>query len=357
MTPTLLLHGGAGSMTQMGDSRAQRYRAALRDAACLGAGLLDEGASALDVVEAVVARMEDVGIFNAGLGSCLTSEGAIEMDAAVMGGRDRLFGAVAGVSGVANPVRLARRVAEATRHCILATEGAAAFAREQGFAFRSDFPSADRIAQWERKKAQLGGESSADAAAHLAAMGGVLGGEGTTTIDAEAPVEPLAEGGAADEDGPPVVEDGGHDTVGAVALDGAGGVAAAVSTGGLWLKLPGRVGDSPLPGAGLWADDGLGAAVATGTGESILRVLLCKDVVDRLDTGPEAATRAGIDEVERRFGPGQAGVIAVHRDGRVGFAFDTRGMGRALWRLGMDEPAAAIWPGEAWDRPVPEPAS
>jgi len=354
MKPTILLHGGAGSMKKMGDERAGRYREALRDAAACGSARLESGASALDVVEAIVLQMEDSGAFNAGLGSCLTMEGGIEMDAAIMDGADGLFGGVAGVPGVANPVRLARLVAETTPHCLLASEGAASLARKHALAFRSDFPSQERIDQWRRKKERLGASASVDLSSHLAAMGGVLGaGDESTEGDVASPLGERGADALSSGDGPADV-DLGHDTVGAVALDASGRVAAAVSTGGLWLKLPGRIGDSPLPGAGLWADNALGAAVATGTGESILRVLLSKHVVDGLEAGPAEASRAGIELVEQRFGTGQAGVIAIHRDGRVGFSFHTRGMGRAVWRVGMGEPATAIWPGEAWDRPVTE---
>ncbi|HCP47559.1 MAG TPA: hypothetical protein DIU15_16075, partial [Deltaproteobacteria bacterium] len=285
MKPTILLHGGAGSMKKMGDVRAKRYRQSLRDAAALGMTMLSGGSSALDAVEASVVHMEDSGAFNAGLGSCLTAGGCIEMDAAVMDGAQRLFGGVAAVPGVANPVRLARLVAETTPHCLLAGEGAAALARQHGLVFRVDFPSQERLDEWRKKKQRLEASADNDLSSRLAAMGGVLGAsEEDRVVDAEPPVDGSQEGDGSEPQQRGDV-DLGHDTVGAVALDASGHVAAAVSTGGLWLKLPGRVGDSPLPGAGLWADDDVGAAVATGTGESILRALLSKEVVDRLNEG------------------------------------------------------------------------
>lgn len=262
IVPVLIIHGGAGAMRSLSESDERRYREGLREACSRGASLLEQGASALDAVTTAVTVMEDLGVFNAGLGSCLTSAGEIEMDAAVMRGSDRGFGAVAGIRGVANPVLVARKVMEETRYCILGAEGATKFAREQGFDFREGFPSESRLEDWRRKKASVLAKGAAESSG-LAALGGVLG---------VSPGHP----GAADE---------ASDTVGACALDRHGSLASAVSTGGLWLKRPGRIGDSPLPGAGLWALDGVGAAVSTGTGETILRTLLCKEVVDRMAGG------------------------------------------------------------------------
>jgi len=326
--PVLILHGGAGAMRKLEAGGEQRYREALRRACGEGAALLIAGQSALDAATAATRYMEDLGEFNAGLGACLTAAGEIEMDAAVMRGSDRGFGGVAGVRGVANPVLLARRVMEQTRHCLLGAEGAAEFAREQGLAFRDDFPSSERQQDWRRKKADFEARGGIDAGG-LTALGGVLGCSPEATA----------------------VRDEVGDTVGACALDAQGHLAATVSTGGLWLKRAGRIGDSPLPGAGLWAVDAVGAAVATGTGETILRMLLCKEAVDRMDAGAAAASQAAIDLLEERFGKGTAGLIAIDAAGRTGFAFNTGGMGRALWTPSMAEPAVAVWPQEPWDRP------
>jgi len=146
-----------------------------------------------------------------------------------------------------------------------------------------------------------------------------------------------------------VTEAGSHDTVGAVAVDAQGRVAAAVSTGGLWLKAPGRVGDSAVIGGGLYASDAHGgAAVATGIGERILRVTLCKDAVDRLAAGATAqeAASGAIAMITKQFGGDNAGVIVVDREGRIGAACDTRAMGRA-WARG-DEARVAVWRDEAF---------
>ncbi len=331
MRPVIILHGGAGAMKAMGGEREARYRAALRHACEVGGAVLRDGGSALDGVVAANVFMEDSGTFNAGLGSCLTAAGAVEMDAAVMNGTDLGIGAVTGISGVANPVLVARAVMERTPHCMLTAAGADAFAAEQGFPRRSDFPSAERRATWEQKKAELDSHGPwVTLADRLATLGGVAG------------VEPVPDSEAV----------GPGDTVGAVAMDAEGRLATAVTTGGIWMKQPGRIGDSPLPGAGLWAVDGAGASCATGTGEMIMKVLLCREVVDRMGDATSACA-AGLGRLAEQFGSGLAGVVAVDPEGRPGFAFHTAGMGRAVWRGGMDEPAVAVWPDEDWDRAVP----
>jgi beta-aspartyl-peptidase (threonine type) len=314
-------------MRSLSEGDERRYRDGLREACARGAAILEQGGHALDAVTSAIQTMEDLGVFNAGLGSCLTSAGEIEMDAAVMNGADRGFGAVAGIRGVANPILVARKVMEETRYCILGAEGATNFAREQGLDFREGFPSESRLEDWRRKKASVLAKGGVESGG-LAALGGVLG---ATSVQ-------------------PRPADEASDTVGACALDGRGGLASAVSTGGLWLKPPGRIGDSPLPGAGLWALDGRGAAVSTGTGETILRTLLCKEVVDRLAGGVQSACAEGIALLEEQFGAGMAGVIAIDARGRPGFALNTRGMGRALWTAEMSESAVAVWPEEDWDR-------
>ena len=332
MRPVIIVHGGAGGMAGMTPAREQRYRAALRSACAAGADILDAGGTALDAVTAANVWMEDSGAFNAGLGACLTSGATIEMDAAVMNGADRGFGAVAAISGVANPVLVARAVMERTPHCMLVAGGADNFAREQGFAVRRDFPSAERLATWEQKKAELDAHGPwGSLAERLATLGGVAG------------AEPVADSEAV----------GPGDTVGAVAMDASGHLAAGVTTGGIWMKQPGRVGDSPLPGSGLWAVDGAGASCATGTGEMILKVLLCREVVDRMNAGAMEACQGGLGLLEEHFGTGLAGVISVGAGGDFGYAMHTNGMGRAVWRRGMEDPAVAVWPEEDWDRAVP----
>lgn len=329
MKATLILHGGAGSMNNMTDPRAARYRAGLRESAQAGVDLLQAGESALDAVVAATVVMEDSGVFNAGLGACLTSAGDIEMDAALMDGRDRGFGAVAGVRAVKNPILLSRHVLFDTAHCLLGAEGAAEFAREMGLPFRSNFPSEARLADWQDKRRTLDQLVGIDSLSErVASLGAVFG---------EAEDDPVGRG----------------DTVGVCAMDRDGNIAAAVSTGGIWMKQPGRIGDSPLPGAGIWSVNGQGAAVATGTGELILRVLLCREVVDRMEGGASSACRKGIALLGEVFGEGSGGVIGIGPEGDAGFSFNTRGMGRALWRDGSEAIGTAIWPDEEWDRELP----
>jgi beta-aspartyl-peptidase (threonine type) len=340
-------------MRGMSPQRETRYREAMREAAEAGAAALERD-DALSAVLDAVRAMEASGVFNAGLGACMTMAGDIEMDAAVMVGADRSYGAVASVRGIESAVTLADRVRTATPHCLLTGRGAESFARAQGLAFREDFPSPQRRAEWAAKKAQLEAAALAKGSLRdgLSELGGVLG-SGEETRGHTEMTWPMAalEDDLDDETGPEVPV-GRGDTVGAIACDARGRMAAAVSTGGIWLKMPGRVGDSPLPGAGIWCVDGQGAAVATGTGETILRVLLCKEVVDAAATGVEHAARRGIALLERHFGPDHAGVIALGADGSPGFALHTRGMGRAVLRAGMRNPAVAIWPDESWDRDI-----
>ncbi len=316
-------------MREMDGARAARYRAAMRRAAAAGAEVLARGESSLDACVAAVVEMEDSGTFNAGLGACLTDQGTVEMDAAVMRGEDRGFGAVASIKGVGNPVCLARLVMDETPHCFLVGGGAEELARAHGLSFRHDFPSPTRRAEWaEKRRSVLEGALGRPLSQRLAALGAVFGPSEDNAVD-------LGRG----------------DTVGACAIDASGHLAAAVSTGGIWLKMSGRVGDSPLPGAGLWALDGCGAAVATGTGETILKVLLCREVVDQMARGPTEAATRGIALLERHFGRDMAGVVSVSPEGKVGYSMNTAGMGRATWNPSMDEPGTAVFPDEDWDRP------
>ncbi len=332
-TPCILVHGGAGAMRGMTPDRETRYRAGLRAAAAAGAAILEAGGSALDATIAAMVDMEDGGVFNAGLGSCLTTAGTVEMDAAVMRGSDRAIGAVAGVPELANPILAAQAVMDHTPHCLLAADGALAFARARGLPLRPDFPPAHRRAEWVRKRAKLEARAAGKSVEQgLAELGGVLG----------------------EQEDDPLAGDDHHDTVGAVAMDSSGGLAVAVTTGGIWLKMPGRIGDSPLPGAGFWAVDGQGAACATGTGESLMRVMLCHEAVHFMRNGDDAQTAcdAAVALLEGQFGSNQGGLIAVDPAGRLGWSINTNGIGRGARTQGMSEPAIAVWPDEPWDRPL-----
>jgi beta-aspartyl-peptidase (threonine type) len=279
--PTIVVHGGAGSRPAEG-REAEAAREGCVRAAELGYAILRAGGAALDAVQAAVRALEDDERFNAGRGACLTRDGTVELDAGIMSGEGLRLGAVAAVSGVRNPIELARQVLDDGEHALLVGAGALAFARERGVALVApDFHVTARArADLARERARRAG------------------------------AQPPAGGG----------------TVGAVALDARGHLAAATSTGGMVGKRPGRVGDSPLPGAGTYADDEAGAASATGHGERILQVTLTRAAIDLMRAGAparEAAPRAlaTLDRIA-----GRAGLILVDRAGGTAAAFNTTSM-------------------------------
>lgn len=277
----LAVHGGAGLYDPaMVEPSVRGCRAALE----AGLAVVDAGGSALDAVEASVRALEDDPTFNAGRGSVLNAEGEVEMDAAVMTG-DLRAGAVGAVRRVKNPVSLARHVMERTPHVFLAGSPADEFARAQGLPWAS---SQDLVTERQLQRFRS---------------------------DEPAAVATAADGG----------------TVGAVALDREGRVAAATSTGGIFRKLPGRVGDTPVLGAGTYADGRAAAASATGMGEDILRVGLSRLAVDRVAAGasPTDAARAAVGVLSERTA-GKGGVILVTIRAEVGLWFSTPRMSFAL---------------------------
>lgn len=278
----MLVHGGAGDVAA--ERVADHVRGCER-AAEAGARVLAAGGAALDAVEAAVRALEDDPLFNAGTGACLNEEGHVELDASIMDGRDLRAGGVCALPPFANPIAIARRVMDASAHVLLAAEGAARFAIDQGFA-RAD--EATMIT--ERARARWEAVRRAKAAETWA-------------------------GG----------------TVGAVARDAAGHVAAATSTGGMVNKRVGRVGDSPILGAGTYADDEAGACSTTGHGEAMMRVCLAKSAIDAVRAGakPEAAARASIARMHARTAQ-TGGLIVVAPDGSIGLARTTRTMTWAL---------------------------
>lgn len=289
-TWTIILHGGAGSMTPetLGAEAEQAARAALAAAIEAGAAILREGGAALDAVEAAVVVLEDDPHFNAGRGSVFTAEGRIECDAAIMDGASLDAGAVAGVRSTRNPVRLARTVMERSPHVFLAGAGADGFARAHDVAAAPPdwFETAERQRQLDEILAQP-----------------------------DMPFDSAMKYG----------------TVGAVAVDGSGHVAAATSTGGLTGKKWGRVGDSPLIGAGTYADDRAAAVSCTGSGEMFIRLGVAHEICARVRLagwGIEDAADTLIDELGDIGGKG--GVIVVSPDGSGGWAFNTKAMYRAM---------------------------
>ena len=265
--PAVIVHGGAGPIRN--DSLPERLDGC-KAAALAAWDILAQSGSALDAAEAAVMVLEDNPLFNAGTGSTLNQIGKVEMDAAIMDGDLLRVGAVAALQHIKNPIKLARRVMEEGRHVILAGEGALMFAREIGFA---ECSPESLIVEHERKR--------------------------------------WAEK---------------HGTVGCVVLDANGKIAVATSTGGIFNKLPGRIGDSPLPGCGTYADH-RGGVSCTGSGEAIIRVVLGKTAIDFLAEGidPNAAARKSLELLEAKTGA-QAGLIMIDCHGRIGYARNTTHM-------------------------------
>ncbi|WP_394652501.1 isoaspartyl peptidase/L-asparaginase family protein [uncultured Sphingomonas sp.] len=285
---TLVIHGGAGGMRRDTLTPAQdaAARAGLNAALDAGSAVLAGGGSALDAVEAAVRVLEDDPAFNAGRGACFTYDGTNELDAAIMDGRTRAAGAVAGVTATKNPVSLARRVMEDSPHVLLAGKGADAFSRDRGLEQVAPdwFATPERRTQLDTMKA-----SSASA----------------FDVDMK------------------------YGTVGAVARDRHGHVAAATSTGGVTGKRWGRVGDSPLIGAGTYADDRAGAISATGSGEFFIREGVAHEICARVRLAGDTLQTAGDTVMAnvRALG-GTGGVILTGPAGEIAWSFTTPGMYR-----------------------------
>jgi beta-aspartyl-peptidase (threonine type) len=285
----LVVHGGAGVIERsaLDPRREEAIRQALAAALDAGAEVLTRGGSALDAVEASVRLLEDDPHFNAGRGAALTSDGTVELDAAIMNGEGLAAGAVAGVTQTRNPVALARAVMERTPHVLLTGAAAESFAR--------DMKLAQVDPSWF----------------HTPMRGRQL-------------VELRRSGPAS------LVVGMNYGTVGAVARAGQGHVAAATSTGGVTGKRPGRVGDTPVIGAGTYADDCAAAISATGSGEHFIRAVAAHEICARmrlLGEGAQEAAAHALAEVERLGGSG--GIIFVSAAGEAGWVFNSRGMYRA----------------------------
>jgi len=280
----------------------QRIRDALREALAVGSALLDSDGASLDAVQSAVRVLEGSGVLNAGRGAVLNHEGFAELDAALMDGRDRRAGAVGAVRHVAHPIDLARAVMDDGRHVMLVGLGAEQFARERGFTLESDsyFITERRQRELERAR-QARSQASRTAAV------------------------------AADPQG----------TVGAVARDAHGNLAAATSTGGTAGKRPGRVGDSPIIGAGTLAENGVCAVSATGHGEFLMRFTAASGVWARIkyqDKSLETAARETIAEINAAGGDG--GLIAIDRDGLIAIAYSSPAMLRG--QASSDRPPEVI---------------
>ncbi|MEO1135486.1 MAG: isoaspartyl peptidase/L-asparaginase [Pseudomonadota bacterium] len=293
--PALVIHGGAGALApgRYTPEQEAEYKAKLSEALNAGYAILENGGDAMDAVQTVIVIMEDSPLFNAGKGAVFTREGKNELDASVMDGATLNAGAVAGVTKVKNPIKLARAVMENSEHVMFARDGAEKFAKEQGLEFvKPKYFRTDR--RWESYQRALEREERDKDAAHP------------------------------------------HDfkfgTVGAVALDTNGNLAAGTSTGGMTLKRYGRVGDTPVIGAGTFADNKSCAVSSTGWGEYFIRLTIARDICAQVEYGGQSVADAAHDVIHNRLAEagGDGGVIVLGADGTYAMTFNTDGMFRGV---------------------------
>lgn len=301
LTGVILAHGGAGMRVVTAHQRA-----------CLAAALVEghewlrRGGSAADAVEQTIRVLEASGLFNAGAGARLQLDGARRMDASIMQGDTLRAGAVAAIEGIRHPISAARLIMEETAHVLLVGEQATRFARS----FRMDRLPPPRRAQRITARTSVRARRAESRTLRL-----------YQELVRRSPT--------------------GTGTVGAVALDPTGTVAAGASTGGIAVMLPGRVGDSPLIGCGVYADNAAGAVSMTGLGESIIRIAVAKEIADRLAGGesPSTAARRVLNRLMRRVG-GVAGALVLTRDGRFAIRHTTARMCAGYWG-GVGKPVVA----------------
>jgi beta-aspartyl-peptidase (threonine type) len=297
------VHGGAWDIP---DDLVEPHLEGVQKALKSGWAILTRGGTAVEAVEAAIIIMEDDETFDAGRGSFMNSAGEVELDASIMNGKNLRAGAAASIQNIKNPITLARAIMEHSEHVLLVGIGASKFAKEHGIKTCSqDYLITDReLERWRE----------------------LQGRKNSSTRDAfrkkKIPV----------------------DTVGAVALDQFGNVASGTSTGGTPNKYPGRVGDSPLIGCGIYADNAIGAVSTSGWGESMIKVVMAKSVIDIMDrTGgdPQSAAQEGIKLLERKV-EGYGGVIALNNAGRVGIAHNTPRMARGFVNSETKTPVVSI---------------
>jgi L-asparaginase / beta-aspartyl-peptidase len=295
----ILIHGGAGTeKIKRSSKRAKDITNSLVSSVCNGFEILrKENGTAVDAVESAVANMENSGVFNAGLGSCLTVDKQIEMDASIMNGKDISVGSVGMVQNVQNPIKLARLVMESTDHVMFVSEGANKLAKLLGIEFRHYKISQQKLKTYNKYYKQMKSRWRKNNQLLTSHNNNHYG------------------------------------TVGAVAIDRKGNVASAASTGGRWLKIHGRIGDSAIVGAGIYADNGLGAACATGIGEFIIRLCLSKyacDYMGRQNNNAFLSSNMAIAKLTQKFGENTGGIITVDTKGQFGAAMNTQSMPIAL---------------------------
>jgi len=279
---TIVIHGGAGFISKdIPDSTRKNYLRSLKVALSIGKNILAEGGKSIDAVERVIRYMEDNPNFNSGKGAVFTIKGTHELDASIMDGKDLSTGAVAGVTIIKHPITLARKVKEKTKHVLLAGPGADQFGRDIGVKIVNNhyFDTPRRVKNWEKRNKKK--------------------------IDK-------------------------HGTVGCVAIDMYGNIAAGTSTGGTSDKMYGRVGDSPLVNAGTYANNKTCGVSATGIGELFIRNTVAFNISALMEYKGYSLKQAADEMIHKRLNKGTGGIIAVDKDGNYVFSFNTSGMFRGI---------------------------
>lgn len=311
----LVAHGGAGAISpgQLSPEQEAAYREAMAGAAEAGAAVLRAGGSAMDAVEATIHILEDDPLFNAGRGAAFTAEGRNELDASIMDGASLSAGAVAGVTTTRHPISAARAVIEGSAHVMLGGEGADAFARSQGL------EQVDPVYFFTERRWQALEK-------------------GLSKLGLPIPARPIGAPDDVSGKAALVHEEGKHGTVGVVARDAHGDVAAGTSTGGASAKRWGRVGDSPLIGAGTYASNKACAVSCTGAGEYFIRLGVAHEICALVQHKGLALQAAADQVIQGQLSDlgGEGGVICVAPDGQMAWSFNTEGMYRA--RIAADEP-------------------
>ncbi len=298
----IAIHGGAGTIlrSKMTPERETNYRNALKEALEVGYACLQQGQTAIDAVEAAVILLEDCPLFNAGKGSVFNAEGKQEMDASIMEGKELEAGAVAAIQGIKNPIKLARKIMEESAHILLIGEGASQFAQSHQLDFEAPkyFYNAYRYEQWQR----------------------LYGKEKAQLDHSEEETKPE--------------EDEKYGTVGAVALDQFGNLAAATSTGGMTNKKFGRVGDSPIIGVGTYANNATCAISCTGSGEYFMRAVTAYDVSCLMEYKGLSLQAAAEEAIMNRLSQigGSGGLIGMDAQGNIVMPFNCAGMYRGFQR-------------------------
>jgi len=313
----LVIHGGAGGPPQgsMPEEQEQAYKDKLNEALAIGTGILEKGGASMEAVEAVVMFMEDCPLFNAGKGAVYNNEGVAELDASIMDGSTLMAGAVTGVKTIRHPVSAARLVMTQTSHVLLMGEGAELFAKEQGLELMdpSYFQTPARTEQYERMRKYLEEKELQNNEINRDKSKVII-----RDKKQEAP------------DTVKMVDDKTKGTVGAVALDNMGNLAAATSTGGLMMKMKGRIGDTPIIGAGTYANNATCAVSCTGTGEYFMRNVIAYDVSALMEyrgfSLEEAANYLIREKLKSQGGGG--GLIAIDKEGNIAMPFNTNAMFR-----------------------------